>query len=71
MDRLQILAPYRQATYCANPLETVLRQDLTAGKGYVVCPVLDAPPVGFVEALTAFAQDPTDENWALVAATLQ
>lgn len=71
VDTLQILAPYRQATYAANPLETVLRQDLTAGKGYLVCPALDAPPPGFIEALTAFAQAPTDANWAKVEATMQ
>lgn len=71
VDRLEMLAPYRQATYYANPLEAVLRQDLNAGKGYLVCPVMDEPPAGFIEALMTFAKDPTDENWALVQEKLQ
>lgn len=66
VDRLEMLAPYRQATYYSNPLEAVLRQDLNAGKGYLVCPVMEEPPAGFVDALIAFAQDPSDENWEKV-----
>lgn len=71
VDSLGILAPYRQAKFYANPLENTLRQDLAAGKTPVVCKNLTAPPVGFAEALTAFVQDPTDENWLSVAAFLQ
>lgn len=66
VDRLELLAPYRQATYCANPLEKVLRADVAAGKGLLVCQAITEPPAGYVDALTAYAQDPTDENWEKV-----
>lgn len=69
VDSLKILAPYRQATYFANPMEQVLRQDLTAGKGYLVCNPVKELPEGFMDALTAYAQDPTEENWNLVVDT--
>ena len=68
VDSLEMLAPYRQATWFSNPLEQILRQDLTAGKGYLVCRQVTEVPEGFVDALIAYAQDPTDENWALVEA---
>ena len=63
VDDLELLAPYRQASYYANPLEATLRQDLLAGKGLLICSNLTEPPTGFAEALAAFAQNPTDENW--------
>jgi ABC-type glycerol-3-phosphate transport system substrate-binding protein len=66
VDKLEILAPYRQATYSSNPLEQILRQDLTAGKGYLVCHPEQPVPEGFMEALRAYTQDPTDENWQIV-----
>lgn len=69
MDTLKILAPYRQATYFDNPLEQILRQDLMEGKGYLVCQPVEELPEGFVEALSAYAKDPTDENWNLVEAS--
>lgn len=68
VDTLQILAPYRQATWFANPLEGILRQDLTAGKGYLVCHEVEQLPEGFVDALSAYAKEPTDENWDRVEA---
>lgn len=71
VDTLELLAPYRQAKFYANPLENTLRLDLAAGKSPVVCKNLTAPPAGFTAALTAYVQDPTDENWAQVAAYLQ
>lgn len=70
VDDLQIVAPYRQATYAANPLERTLRTDLAAGKEYVVCqPLTDILPE-LVDALTAYAVEPTDEKWAAVEAFL-
>ncbi len=63
VDELEILAPYRQATYYANPLEATLRQDLHSGKGLLICRHLTEPPLGFTEALMVYAQNPTDENW--------
>ena len=66
VDTLQMLAPYRQATWFSNPLEGILRQDLTAGKGYLVCNSGSQPLDDFVAALNAYAKDPTDENWSRV-----
>ena len=70
VDLLEILAPYRQATYHGNPLEAVFRQDLIAGKSYLVCSVTEQVPAGFVDALMVFTQDPTEENWSKVEMTL-
>jgi hypothetical protein len=65
-DALKMLAPYRQAAYCANPLEEVLRRDVAAGKSLLVCETVEQAPDGFVDALTAYAENPTDENWQKV-----
>ena len=70
VDDLQILAPYRRASYAANPLERRLRTDLAAGKEYVVCQPCQSAPAGLGDALAAYAADPTDENWAIVVAIL-
>jgi raffinose/stachyose/melibiose transport system substrate-binding protein len=70
VDDLQIIAPYRQATYAANPLERTLRTDLAAGKEYVVCKEDVTVSAALVDALSAYAVEPTDENWAVVAAFL-
>lgn len=70
VDDLQIVAPYRQATYAANPLERTLRTDLAAGKEYVVCKDDVTVSAALVDALSAYAVEPTDENWAIVAAFL-
>ena len=70
VDDLQLMAPYRQATYAANPLERTLRSDLAAGKEYVVCPKRSAVPAGLADALAAYAADPTDDHWAAVTALL-
>lgn len=71
VDTLEVLTPYRQAKFYANPLENTLRMDLSSGKTPVVCRNLTQPPIGFVEALTAYAQDPTEENWNQIEAFLQ
>lgn len=70
VDDLQILAPYRQAAYAANPLARRLRTDLAAGKEYVVCRPCQSAPAGLGDALAAYAAAPTDENWAAVMAIL-
>lgn len=70
VDDLQIVAPYRQATYAANPLERTLRTDLAAGKEYVVCKDDVTVSAALVDALSAYAVEPTDDNWAIVAAFL-
>ena len=70
VDTLQLLSPYRQAAYVSNPLEQVLREDVRNGKTIIVCDYLIDPPVGLPEALTAYAADPTDENWSAIEAIL-
>lgn len=70
VDDLQIVAPYRQASYASNPLERTLRSDLAAGKEYVVCAPMEQIPDGLADALLAYAMAPTDENWAVVTAFL-
>jgi hypothetical protein len=70
VDDLQIIAPYRQATYASNPLERTLRTDLAAGKEYVVCKDDVTVSAALVDALSAYAVEPTDEKWAVVAAFL-
>ena len=66
VDKLELLAPYRTATYSANSLELALRESVRNGKSLLVCPAVEAVPEGFVDALMAYAQEPTDENWAIV-----
>lgn len=70
VDRLQLLAPYRQAAYISNPLEQSLRDDVRSGKTLMVCRYLTEPPAGLPEALSAYAADQTEENWAAVEAAL-
>ncbi len=70
VDTLQLLSPYRQAAYAANPLEQVLREDVRSGKTIIACDYLTEPPAGLPEALTVYAGDPTDENWAAIEAIL-
>lgn len=70
VDDLQIVAPYRQATYAANILERTLRTDLAAGKEYVVCKDEVTVCAALMDALTAYALAPTDDNWAAVTAFL-
>lgn len=70
VDDLQIVAPYRQAAYASNPLERTLRTDLAAGKEYVVCAPTEQNPDGLADALTAYAMEPTDENWSAVTVFL-
>lgn len=71
VDSLEILSPYRQAKFYANPLENTLKIDLSMGKSPVVCKNLTEPPDGFIEALNEFSKNPTDENWQQVLSCLQ
>lgn len=65
-DELKRVAPYRQATYVSNVPEMVLRMELAMGKEPVVCRYVDRVPHGLVEALAAYAADPSDDNWAAI-----
>ncbi len=71
VDQLKLLSPYRQATYCANPLEQVLRTDVATGKRLLICQPVERVPEEFLEALAAYAQKPTNKNWDQVEASLQ
>lgn len=71
IDDLQLLSPYRQATMASNVLEIALRSDLAAGKELLICKNVSQIPEGIAEALIAYAAEPTDENWAAVAAILE
>lgn len=62
-DSLKRVAPYRQATFVSNVPEMVLRGELAMGKEPVVCRYVDLVPQGLVEALAAYAADPSDDHW--------
>jgi hypothetical protein len=66
VDDLGILAPYRQATYTRNTMDQRFRRDIAQGKILNVCGSQEKAPDGFAWALRAYANDPTDENWAAV-----
>lgn len=71
VDTLELLAPYRQATYVSNPLEQILRSDIQSGKTLTVCRYITQAPEGLPEALTAYTANPTDENWSIIADLLK
>ncbi len=68
-DDLQLLAPYRQASFGDNAAEVLLRNDIAAGKQCQIC-VNPTVPDGLMEALAVYGADPTDENWAAVSQLL-
>lgn len=70
VDDFGVLAPYRQATYAANPLEAAARAELLAGKQAVVCDRFLGNVEALAQALADYAGDPTDENWDAVTAAL-
>ena len=63
VDSLRRMSPYRQASYVSNMLESVLRYDLAQGKKPVVCRPVQIVPLGLSQAISTYAQDPSDENW--------
>lgn len=70
VDQLQLLSPYRQATYSSNKLESHLRQDLVSGKEWLICDPVEELPEGYAEALLAYAAAPNGPNWDAVLAAL-
>lgn len=66
VDDLGRMAPYRQAARVSNLLESVFRSDLAMGKEPVVCRSVSRVPEGMTEALIAYAENPSDENWNAV-----
>ena len=63
VDSLRRMSPYRQAAYVSNMLESVLRYDLAQGRKPVVCRPVQIVPLGLSQAISTYAQDPSDENW--------
>ena len=63
LDTLQRISPFRQTTYADNALEQVLRRDLTAGKSCMVGNRTETATQEQVDALMAFVEEPTEENW--------
>lgn len=61
LDRLRVLAPFRQAAYAANGAEQTLRDDLASGKECLA--MVDRLPQGLTDALLTYAAEPTEENW--------
>ena len=68
-DQLQIGAPYRQASFSADPFQQLLRADLLTGKNCVNCPCVSEIPVTLIQALETYIQEPTDENWNAILMT--
>lgn len=68
-DRLELLAPYRDASFAANVLQRNLRVYLDAGDARVSWKESGAVSdvSGFTSALQAYIAAPNDENWARVA----
>lgn len=66
IDQLGVFTPYSTAKFYSSPLEKTLREQIHAGRQLLVFSELAAPE-GLDEALKAYAADPTDENWAIVA----
>lgn len=70
VDDFGRVTPYRQAVYVSNMLESVFRSDLAAGREPLVYrrgPV----PDGLVEALVAYAGNPSDQNWEAVVTLME
>lgn len=70
VDDFGTLAPYRQATFAANPLEAAARAELLAGKQAVVCSQFNGSVDALAQALANYAGDPTDQNWIAVTQAL-
>ena len=70
IDRLEIFTPYSTAKFYASPLEKTLRDHISTGRKLMGFSQLSSTE-GLIYGLTTYTADPTDENWALVAALLQ
>ncbi len=66
VDDLGRVSPYRHASYVSNMPEMVLRAELAMGKEPVVCRYVEKAPQGLAEALNAYAENPSDDNWAAI-----
>ncbi|MBQ3214600.1 MAG: extracellular solute-binding protein [Oscillospiraceae bacterium] len=66
VDQLNLLAPYRSS---GNWIKTVEGTGVTEGKALLVCQQLTKLPEGYIDAMNAYAADPTPENWEKVEQT--
>ena len=66
VDDLGRMAPYRQAVHVCNMLEVVLRSDLNKGLEPVVCRYVSNVPAGIKDALIAYSQNPSNDNWEAI-----
>ena len=71
VDDLKQMSPFRQATYVSNIPEQVLRSDVALGRVPVICRYVEQVPAGLTEALIAYAQNPSDENWDEICRIIQ
>lgn len=72
VDRLQLMAPFRDAAYYGNKLEENLRQYISTGNARMAWQRSGAVSdvEAFAAALKVYITEPTDENWSAVAALL-
>lgn len=74
VDRLCLMAPFRDATYYENVLQRKLRGYMAAQPGILSFPscqeVTEAELEALSQALAVYVAAPNDENWAAVAALL-
>lgn len=74
-DSLELLMPFVDTAYAGNPLEELVLSSMQSGQENVQwnsCDTLSPALLGeFGKALAAYALNPTDENWAAVAALQQ
>ncbi len=74
VDSLQLLSPYRDAAYAANPLEAVVREYMRnerAGIEWRNCDALSKDKLAaFGQALAAYAVAPDDTHWEAVLQVL-
>lgn len=70
VDSLQLLSPYKDATYYANPLEEIVREYLAEDLVSIDWNSCDTLTTDQLEALgnvlKAYAAKPNDDNWAKV-----
>lgn len=71
VDDLERVSPYRHASYVSNMPEMILRAELAMGKEPVVCRYVPQVPQGLTDALIAYAENPSDDNWSAIRQILE
>ena len=70
VDDLGLMAPYRQAKHICNMLEAVFRSDVDRGMEPMVCRYVSQVPEGLPQALIAYVENPSNDNWEKVSALM-